>query len=399
MADKTVTVSVPKPSLSNAPLSTPQRLLMGPGPATPHPRVLRAASLPLLGHMHAETLAAMDDVKAWLQYAFQTRNAFTLAVSGSGHAAMEASVASIIEPGDKIIVGVNGIWGERMTILAKRYGADVIALNAPPGVVFSRQEIARALEANRGVTAVFVVHGESSTGTLQPLDGLGPLCHQHGALLFVDAVCTLGGVPLGVDSQGIDVIYSGSQKCLGAPVGPSPLSFSERARAKLANRRTPVASYYFDMNLVAEYWAIDSCPRKYHHTGMVSNTYALREALAMLAEEGVEEAWKRHNDAARQLWAGLHELGLELYVKEPSARLPTVTTVCVPAGVKWDAVTAYLLRKYRLEIAGGLGPTAGKVWRIGVMGNNARPAAICLLLAALKDALQHVGHLPPRSNL
>ncbi|GJP40793.1 hypothetical protein CLOM_g470 [Closterium sp. NIES-68] len=387
-------LKVSKPALSTTPLSLPNRILMGPGPATPHPRVLAAASLPLIGHMHPEFLTVMDEVKAWLQYTFQTSNPFTIAVSGSGHAAMEAAVATVVEPGDAVLVGVNGIWGERMTVLAARYGADVRRMEAAPGKVFSLADVEKALAENPGVKVVFVVHGESSTGTLQPLEGLGELCHKNGALLFVDAVCTLGGVPLHVDAWGVDVIYSGSQKCLSAPVAPSPLSLSEKARAKLANRTTAVQSYYFDMNLVGEYWGVDGQPRKYHHTGLVTNVNAMREALAMLAEEGLENVWQRHRSHAELLWAGLKELGLELYVEDHASRLPTVTTVKVPEGVEWAKVTGHLMSKYNLEIAGGLGPTVGKVWRIGLMGNNARPANVALLLEALKDALDHVGFTP-----
>ncbi|CAI5989290.1 unnamed protein product [Closterium sp. NIES-64] len=388
---------VNKPTLSTMPLSLPNRILMGPGPATPHPRVLAAASLPLVGHMHPEFLTVMDEVKSWLQYTFQTQNPFTIAVSGSGHAAMEAAVASVVEPGDVVLVGVNGIWGERMTILAARYGADVRKMEAAPGKVFSVADVEKALADNPGVKVVFVVHGESSTGTLQPLEGLGELCHKNGALLFVDAVCTLGGIPLHVDAWGVDVIYSGSQKCLSAPVAPSPLSLSERARAKLANRSTPVQSYYFDMNLVGEYWGVDRQPRKYHHTGLVTNVNAMREALAMLAEEGLENVWQRHRSQAELLWAGLQELGLELFVEDHGSRLPTVTTVKVPEGVEWTKVTGHLMSKFNLEIAGGLGPTVGKVWRIGLMGNNARPANVALLLEALKDALEHAGFTPKKA--
>ncbi|CAI5521402.1 unnamed protein product [Closterium sp. Naga37s-1] len=336
-------------------------VIVSPGPATPHPRVLAAASLPLVGHMHPEFLTVMDEVKTWLQYTFQTQNPFTIAVSGSGHAAMEAAVASVVEPGDVVLVGVNGIWGERMMILAARYGADVRKMEAEPGKVFSAADVEKALADNPGVKVVFVVHGESSTGTLQPLEGLGELCHKNGALLFVDAVCTLGGIPLHVDAWGVDAIYSGSQKCLSAPVAPSPLSLSERARAKLANRSTPVQSYYFDMNLVGEYWGVDGQPRKYHHTGLVTNVNAMREALAMLAEEGLENVWQRHRSQAELLWAGLQELGLDLFVEDHDSRLPTVTTVKVPEGVEWTKVTGHLMSKFNLEIAGGLGPTVGKV--------------------------------------
>eukprot|EP00271_Cylindrocystis_brebissonii_P007419 TRINITY_DN20941_c0_g1_i1.p1 TRINITY_DN20941_c0_g1~~TRINITY_DN20941_c0_g1_i1.p1 ORF type:complete len:456 (+),score=37.97 TRINITY_DN20941_c0_g1_i1:141-1508(+) len=384
------TVKFSKPSISTSPLAPPVRILMGPGPSTPHPRVLAAASLPMVGHMHPEFIAIMDDVKTWLRYAFQTKNEYTIAVSGTGHAAMEASVSAVVEPGDVVIVGVNGIWGERMCELAARFGADVRRLETAPGTVFTAEQVGAALKNNPGTAVLFLVHGESSTGTLQPLEGIGALCKQHGALLFVDAVCTLGGVPLGVDQQGVDVIYSGSQKCLGAPVAPSPLSLSPSAREKLANRTSPMQSYYFDMNLVGEYWNVDQgVPRKYHHTGMVSNVYALREALALLAEEGLEATWARHLATAEQLWAGIEALGLEFFVPRPEDRLPTVTTIKVPENVDAVAVIKYMMGKYNVEIAGGLGPTVGKVWRIGVMGFNAQPAKVALLLYALGDALKH----------
>ena len=285
-----------------------------------------------------------------------------------------------------------------MSILAARFGADVRNMTIPAGTTFTLPEIEAALMANPGTKTVFLVHGESSTGTLQSLNGVGEACHQNGALLFVDAVCTLGGVPLNVDDQKIDVVYSASQKCLGAPVAPSPLSLSPCAREKLGNRSDSVQSYYFDMNLVGEYWGVDDgVGRKYHHTGMVSNVYALREALAMLAEEGLESSWRRHLASAQKLWRGLEALGLELFVPDPKEWLPTVTTVKVPHDVEWSAVTKYMMEhgwveiEIEVEIAGGLGPTADKVWRIGVMGFNAKLANVALLLEALKEALDHVG--------
>ncbi|GAQ81592.1 Aminotransferase class V [Klebsormidium nitens] len=381
------------PSISTSPIEVPAKILMGPGPSTPHPRVLQAGAAPLLGHMHPEFFRIMDDTQAWLRYGFQTSNTATLAVSGTGHAAMEMAVANTVEPGDQVIVGVNGIWGERMTDIAARFGAKVIPMETKPGTVFSYEDVKAALEKNPGTKIVFVVHGESSTGTLQPLAGLGKLCHEQGALLFVDTVCTLGGVPLNVDADELDIVYSGSQKCLGAPPGASPLTLSDKATAKLAARKTKVQSYYFDLNEVGPYWGVGGAARKYHHTGMVSNVYQLREALAMLAEEGLEAAWARHQQMADRLYEGLKQLGLELFVEDPAARLPTVTTIKVPKGVNWADVPAFLMKKYKLEIAGGLGPTAGQVWRVGIMGFNAQPRNIELLLVALKDALTHVGFL------
>eukprot|EP00898_Chlorokybus_atmophyticus_P002968 jgi/Chlat1/3672/Chrsp24S03848 len=372
-----------KPQLSTAPLQVPSKILMGPGPSTINPRVLAVSTLPLLGHMHPEFFTIMDECQAWLRYAFQTQNKLTLAVSGTGHAAMEAGVANIVEPGDIVVVGINGIWGERVAEMVTRFGGDARKMTAAAGTTFSieqaRHIIEEALDKNAGAKVLFLVHGESSTGTYQSLDGVGAACAKRNVLLFLDTVCTLGGVPVKCDEWGID-------PCAGA----SPITFSDKARAKMAARKTPIISYYLDMNLVGEYWGVDGGPRKYHHTGMVTNIYQLREGLAILAEEGLHKAWERHRTLAEQLWEGLEILGLKLLVR-PEERLPTVTTVVVPEGVSWSDVNAYLMKKYGLEIAGGLGPTAGKVWRIGLMGFNATPRNVLLMLNALKDALEACG--------
>jgi alanine-glyoxylate transaminase/serine-glyoxylate transaminase/serine-pyruvate transaminase len=299
---------------------------------------------------------------------------------------MEAAVANAIEPGDIMLVGVNGLWGERVGDLASRYGAVVRYINVPAGGVFTLAQIEAGLDANKGAKVLFLTHGESSTGTLQPIDGVGAACAKRGVLFMLDTVCTLGGVPLHLDVSGVDITYSGSQKCLGAPPGAAPFSMSPRARAKLAARKTPVASYYFDANLVGLNWGVDGKPRWYHHTSMINTVYALREALAMLAEEGIEEMWARHAAAAAQLHAGLERMGLTLFVKDPAARLPTVTTVEVPAGVIWTDVTSYMMRKYNLEISGGLGPTVGKVFRIGISASQMR--CCCCARADARTAAQ-----------
>ena len=314
-----------------------------------------------------------------------------MAVSGTGHAGMEAAIANVVEPGDVVIVGVNGIWGERVADLVERYGGVSRPINALAGTVFRLDQLEAAFKANPDAKALFLTHGESSTGTLQPVDGVGALCKRHGAIFILDTVCTLGGVPLALDADGIDVTYSGSQKCLGAPPGSAPFSMSQRARDKLAARKTKVSSYYFDANLFGANWGVDGKPRWYHHTSPINTMYQLREALALLCEEGLEAAWARHQEAAAQLHEGLQRLGLTLFVKDPAARLPTVTTVEVPPGVVWSEVTSYIMAKYKLEISGGLGPSAGKVWRIGLMGHGARPGHVALILAALEDALRHVG--------
>ncbi|CAI5497674.1 unnamed protein product [Closterium sp. Naga37s-1] len=350
---------VERPSIPTTPLTLPNLLLMSPGPSSPHPRVLAAAGSPLVGHMHPSLLGAVDDVREWLKYVFQTRNRFTLGVSGSGHAAMESAVNAVVAPGDVVLVAVNGMWGERMALLARRHGGDVRTIQAPLGEVFSLSDFAHALEENPGVSAVFVVHGESSTGTLQPLEGLGELCHKHGALLVVDAICTAGGVPVLMDEWDIDVCYSGSQKCLSSLVSPSPFSMNERARQKLKSKAHQIQTYYFDMNVAGAFWGVDGKPHVYHHTSLGSNIMAIRETLALVVDEGLESVWHRHRSLADKLCAGIEELGLELFVKDPSVRLPTVTTIKVPEGVQWAQVTAYLMEKYNLEIAGGLGPTVG----------------------------------------
>ena len=335
------------------------------------------------------------DTGDWLRYAFQTSNNLTVAVSGTGHAGMEAAIANVVEPGDVVLVGVNGLWGERVADLTERYGGIVRTLHAPAGSVFSLLQLEAAFDANPDARVLFLTHGESSTGTLQPLDGVGALCAARGAIFILDTVCSLGGVPLYLDQSGVDVTYSGSQKCLGAPPGSAPFSMSQRARDKLAARKSKVQSYYFDANLFAAGWGVDGKPRWYHATAPINSFYQLRESLAMLAEEGLEAAWARHAAAAQQLYVGLERLGLKLYVKDPAHRLATVTTVEVPEGVLWSDVTAFIMHKYQLEIAGGLGPSVGKVWRIGIMGDNARPGNVALVLAALEDALTHLGWLKP----
>jgi len=241
--------------------------------------------------------------------------------------------------------------------------------------------------AEKKIALVFLTHGESSTGTLQPIEGMADVIHSRGALFFLDTVCTLGCVPFNVGGQGIDITYSGSQKCLGAPPGASPLTVSQAAMDKLKARKTKPFTYYFDLNMLGEYWNFQGNPRWYHHTGMVTNIYTLREALSLIQEEGLAEAWARHREAAERLWDGLERMGLELFVDKPELRLPTVTTVKLPEGVDWKDVTTHMMSKHKIEMSGGLGPTAGKVWRIGIMGYNAGPQQVNRLLAALKEAL------------
>jgi alanine-glyoxylate transaminase/serine-glyoxylate transaminase/serine-pyruvate transaminase len=341
--------------------------------------------------MHPPFLKIMDEISEGLRYTFQTDSKYTLMVSGTGHAGMEAAIANLLEPGEKIIVGNSGIWGERVADLSARYGGDVIEMKVPAGQTFSTEELTAAIEQHKPAM-VFLCQGESSTGTHQNLAGLGEVCKRNGTLLLVDTVCSLGGVPLFADKWGIDCIYSGSQKCLSGPPGAAPYFMSERAMEKLQSRKTKPATFNLDMNLIGDYWGWFG-KRSYHHTGPVSTFYAMREALAIIAEEGLENMWVRHLECHQQLWDGLKSLGLQSFVENDEDRLITVNTIKVPEGVDWAAVVKNAMDKYNLEIAGGLGPTAGKVWRIGIMGYNARPQNVALVVEAFKDGLKQQGKL------
>lgn len=373
------------------PIQVPSRVLMGPGPSNAHPRVLVAQALPLLGHMHPQFFKIMDDIQGGLRYLFQTDSPYTLCISGTGHAGMEAVIANLIEPGDKIVVANNGIWGERVSDMAERFRADVIQLKLKEGRrTFSIDELKAAVEEHKPA-ALFCVQGESSTGAHQALGGgLGEACRAAGALLVVDTVASLGGVPFLADAWGVDAAYTGSQKCLSAPPGAAPLFFGERAMEKLRGRKTKPATYNLDLNLIGDYWGWFG-KRWYHHTGMVSMWYAMREALAIVGDEGLESMWSRHLKVHQLLWEGLKDLGLEPYAEDATERLITVNTIKVPDGIDFAALTALAMSKYSVEISGGLGPSAGKVWRVGLMGYNATPANVKLVVAAFKDGLEAQG--------
>ncbi|XP_073530631.1 alanine--glyoxylate aminotransferase isoform X3 [Phyllobates terribilis] len=329
----------------------------------------------------------MDDIKLGIQYAFQTQNTLTLAVSGSGHCAMETAIFNVVEKGDVVLVASKGIWGERAADIAQRIGADVRLLTKPPGEGFTLKEIEKGL-AEHKPSLFFITHGESSSGVVQPLNGIGDLCHRYNCLLLVDSVASLGGAPIYMDQQGIDILYSGSQKVLNAPPGTAPISFSEAASKKIFSRKTKPPSLYVDLTWLSNYWGCDGKPRIYHHTGPVTNFYTLREGLAILAEKGLELSWEIHRENALKLYKGLEDLGLKLFVKDPALRLPTVTTICVPEGYDWKDITTYIMKNHSIEISGGLGPSTGKVLRIGLMGYNSTKTNVDRVLNALRDALQ-----------
>ena len=367
-------------------LDMPPRLLLGPGPSNVHPRVRLALAMNEVGHLDPHFIALMGETQELLRYVWQTANPFTIPVSGTGSAAMEATLANCVEPGDVVLIGVNGYFGERLCDMASRYGANVRRMEKPWGEVFSLDEIGYALQKHRPAILA-LVHGETSTGALQPMEGVGKLCREFETLLLLDTVTSLGGAPVLLDRWHVDVAYSGSQKCLSCPPGIAPFTLGPRALMKLHSRKTKVANWYLDMTLVGKYWGEE---RTYHHTAPVSMNYALREALRLVAEEGLEERWDRHLSTAEILWDGLAELGIECHVQK-EFRLPSLTTAVIPENVDGKAVSAYLLEHFNIEIAGSLGQLAGKVWRIGLMGFNSRQENVMLLLSALEKAIEAVG--------
>ena len=360
----------------------PTRLLLGPGPSNADPAVLSAVSLEPIGHLDPAYLALMDEVKTLMRYVWQTENRITFPVSGTGSAAMEATLANVVEPGDGVLIGVNGYFGHRLVDMAGRYGAKVSTITKPWGQVFSLAELRTALETHRPAVLA-LVHAETSTGARQPLEGVGDLCREFNCLLVVDTVTSMGAVPVFLDKWGVDLAYSCGQKGLSCLPGISPFTMSSRAIEKLNQRQTQVANWYLDVSLLLKYWGSE---RTYHHTAPVNLTYALREALRLIAEEGLEARWQRHQTHAEYLWSGLAELGLSCHV-DPVYRLPTLTTVKIPAGVDGKAVARKLLNDYNIEIGGGLGELAGNVWRIGLMGYNSNKENVDRLLGALKEVL------------
>jgi alanine-glyoxylate transaminase/serine-glyoxylate transaminase/serine-pyruvate transaminase len=363
----------------------PQRTLMGPGPSDVSQRVLSALARPTVGHLDPTFIGMMDELKQLLQYAFKTSNANTMAISAPGSAGMEACFVNLVTPDDTVVVCRNGVFGARMIENVKRIGANLVVVDSPWGRAVEAQLLEDALIANPQANFVAFVHAETSTGAVSDAKTLCEIAKRHQCLTIVDAVTSLGGIELRVDDWGIDAIYSGSQKCLSCVPGISPISFSDQASEVIANRKTPVQSWFLDQSLVMGYWSGEG-KRAYHHTAPVNSLYALHESLVMLQQEGIENAWARHKLQHEKLAKGLANLGLD-FIVPAEERLPQLNLVYIPKGIDDAKVRQYLLQEYNLEIGAGLGQFAGQAWRIGLMGYTARSENVALCLSALADAL------------
>jgi alanine-glyoxylate transaminase/serine-glyoxylate transaminase/serine-pyruvate transaminase len=371
----------------------PSRVLLGPGPSDVPPRVLQAMGAPTIGHLDPEYLRVMDETRRMLRAVFRTKNELTLAASGTGSAGMEAAVVNLIEPGDEMIVCVNGVFGTRMRDVAQRAGAIVHSVEAEWGQIIEPSAVADALKKHPKTKVLGIVHAETSTGAHQPLEEISKLVHAAGALLLVDTVTSLGGVELRVDDWQIDACYSGTQKCLSCPPGLAPMTFSAAAIAAMDKRKTKVQSWYLDLSMLRQYWGEQ---RVYHHTAPINMTYGLHESLRVILEEGLESRIARHTLNHRALRAGLEAIGLT-YV--PKHSLTTLNAVHVPAGVDDAAVRGRLLKEFGIEIGAGLGPFKGKAWRIGLMGHSSSERNVMLFLAALETLLNRSGGIAAAAKM
>jgi len=365
------------------------RILMGPGPSDVPARTLQALAAPCIGHLDPYFLAIMNEVQQLLRFVFQTENELTIPVSGTGSAGMETCFVNLVEPEDEVVVCVNGVFGTRMADIVNRIGGKLIRIDAEWGTTIDPQALKAAIEG-RKPKVVAVVHAETSTGVCQPLDDLARISHDAGALFLVDTVTSLGGMPVAIDAMTIDAVYSGTQKCISGPPGLSPVSFSRAAVRAMERRKSPVVSWYLDLSMVRDYWGTE---RKYHHTAPINMIYSLREALRLIAEEGLEVRFERHRLNHRALVAGLEAMGLSMLVPEP-IRLPMLNAVRIPEGVDDITIRKGLLNQYGIEIGGGLGQFAGRVWRIGLMGHSCRRRSVLILLAALETTLKTAGYSP-----
>jgi len=362
------------------------RVLMGPGPSDVPPRVLQALAAPCIGHLDGYFLQIMDETQTLLRFLFQTDNALTLPVSGTGSAGMETCFVNLVEPGDEVAVCVNGVFGTRMCDIVRRVGGKLLRIDAEWGRAADPEAVRRALKG-RNPKLLAVVHAETSTGACQSLQPLASIARETGSLFMVDTVTSLGGMEVAVDKTGIDAVYSGSQKCQSCPPGLAPVTFSPRAVEVMGKRKTPITSWYLDMTMVRSYWGSE---RKYHHTAPINMIYALREALRIIAEEGLEARFARHRLNHRALVAGVEAMGLSMLVPEPE-RLPMLNAIRIPAGVDDKRVRKALLENFSIEIGGGLGELAGKIWRVGLMGHSSCRRNVFLFLSALEATLKAEG--------
>jgi alanine-glyoxylate transaminase/serine-glyoxylate transaminase/serine-pyruvate transaminase len=372
--------------VSNRP-EAPLRKLMGPGPLDIHPRVYQALTSPIIGYLDPAYLKILDQVGEQLRKVFQTRNRTTHAAPGTGTAGMEACVANLIEPGDKILVCVHGYFGDRLRQMVERQGAQIMLIEEEWGKPTDPQKVEAALKADT-YKVIALVHAETSTGVLQPMDDIVKLAAHYGVMILLDTVTSLGGIEIKMDEWGLDAAYSCSQKCIGCPPGLAPVSFSDRAVEAVKNRKQPVSSWYLDITLLEKYWGSD---RVYHHTSSSTLNYALLEALRLIDEEGLQNRFDRHLENHRALVAGIEAMGLEMYVR-PEYRLPTLNAVKIPEGVDDVKVRSYLLETFNLEIGGGLGALKGKVWRVGLMGYSSSAENVLFFLSAISRALVIQGH-------
>ena len=369
------------------PLNPPVRILLGPGPSDIHPRVLEAMAKPTVGHLDPYYLETMNRMQDMLRQVLRTKNEMTLAISGTGSAGMEAAVVNVIEPGDSMIVCVNGVFGGRMVDVAQRAGANVTKVERPWGDVFSTADLKEVI-AKAKPKVVGIVMAETSTGARQPLQEIAELVRDSGAILLVDAVTALGGIPVEIDQWHLDIVYSGTQKCLSCPPGLAPITFGPRAMEKILARKTKVQSWYLDVTMLSQYWGQE---RVYHHTAPINMTYGLYEALSIVLEEGLDHCFARHARHHSALKAGLAAIGIG-YSAQEGRQLPMLNAIKVPDGIDEAVIRRGLLERFGIEIGGGLGAFKGKVWRIGLMGYGARAANVLLVIAALEQLLAEQGY-------
>ncbi len=362
------------------------RTLMGPGPSDVDPRVLKAMATPLVGHLDPDFLEIMDETMDMLRSLFQTKNALTIPISGTGSSGMEAALCNVIEEGDEVLVCINGVFGQRMSDIVQRCGGELTTLEVDWGKIIPPEKIKEALEKS-SPKIVAIVHAETSTGVLQPLEQIGQMVRKHDALFLVDAVTSLAGAQVKIDEWGVDICYSGTQKCLSCPPGLAPITFNDRAMDVIRNRKKKVQSWYLDMSMIERYWGEE---RVYHHTAPISMIYAFHEALRIIHEEGLEERFQRHSATGKALAAGLEAMGLKLLAQE-GYRAPMLTTVGIPDGIVDANVRKKLLNDYLIEIGGGLGAFKGKAWRVGLMGHSCTKRNVLCLLSALENILAEEG--------